>query len=91
MLPAHVVAVVLLAAVLHAGWNVAVRAGRDRRRESALMLVGGAVLAILLLPFLPALPRAAWPYVLISSLLNGVSSSLWLKPTHMVASHSPIR
>jgi len=72
MLPAHVVAVVLLAAVLHAGWNVAVRAGRDRRRESALMLVGGAVLAILLLPFLPALPRAAWPYVLISSLLNGV-------------------
>jgi drug/metabolite transporter (DMT)-like permease len=72
MLPAHVVAVVLLAAVLHAGWNVAVRAGHDRRRESALMLAGGAVLALVLLPFLPALPTAAWPYVLISSLLNGV-------------------
>ncbi len=72
MLPLHVVAVVLLAAVLHAGWNVAVRAGRDRRRESALMLAGGAVLAVVLLPFLPALPTAAWPYVLISSLLNGV-------------------
>jgi drug/metabolite transporter (DMT)-like permease len=72
MLPAHVVAVVLLAAVLHAGWNVAVRAGHDRRRESALMLVGGAVLAVVLLPFLPALPMAAWPYVLISSLLNGL-------------------
>jgi drug/metabolite transporter (DMT)-like permease len=72
MLPAHVVAVVLLAAVLHAGWNVAVRAGRDRRRESALMLVGGVMLALVLLPFLPALSTAAWPYVLISSLLNGV-------------------
>ena len=72
MLPAHVVAVVLLAAVLHAGWNVAVRPGSDRRRESALMLVGGAVLAVVLLPFLPALPAAAWPYVLTSSLLNGV-------------------
>jgi drug/metabolite transporter (DMT)-like permease len=72
MLPAHVVAIVLLAAVLHAGWNVAVRAGRDRRRESALMLLGGTLLAVVLLPFLPALPAAAWPYVLISSLLNGV-------------------
>jgi hypothetical protein len=28
-----VLAVVLLAAALHAGWNVAVRAGSDRRRE----------------------------------------------------------
>ena len=29
-------------------------------------------MAVVLLPFLPALPTAAWPYVLISSLLNGV-------------------
>jgi drug/metabolite transporter (DMT)-like permease len=72
MLPAHVVAVVLLAALLHAGWNAVVRAGHDRRRESALLLGGGTVLAIVLLPFLPALPIAAWPYVLISALLNGV-------------------
>lgn len=72
MLPPDIVAVVLLAAVLHAGWNVAVRAGSDRRRESALMLGGGVVLAVVLLPFLPALPRVAWPYVLFSSLLNGV-------------------
>lgn len=72
MLPPDIVAVVLLAAMLHAGWNVAVRAGSDRRRESALLLGGGVVLAMVLLPFLPALPAVAWPYVLISSLLNGV-------------------
>jgi drug/metabolite transporter (DMT)-like permease len=71
VLPPDIVAVVLLAAMLHAGWNVAVRAGSDRRREAALMLGGGVVLAVVLLPFLPVLPAAAWPYVLISSLLNG--------------------
>ena len=72
MLPPYVVAVVLLAAVLHAGWNVAVRAGSDRRRESLLLLGGGALLALVLLPFLPLPPAAAWPYLLFSAALNGV-------------------
>ena len=72
MLSPHVVAVVLLAATLHAGWNVVVRAGSDRRRETALLLGGGAVIAVVVLPFLPGLPIFCWPYVLASSLLNGV-------------------
>ena len=72
MLSAHVVAIVLLAATLHAGWNVLVRSGRDRRQETALLLIGGTFWAIVLLPFLPGLPPACWPYLLISSVLNGV-------------------
>src|ERR1700722_14804677 len=72
MLSAPLVAIVLLAATLHAGWNVLVRSGRDRRQETALMLMGGTVWAIVLLPFLPGLPVACWPYLLMSSVLNGV-------------------
>jgi drug/metabolite transporter (DMT)-like permease len=72
VLSAQVVAVVLLAAVLHAGWNVAVRAGSDRRRESLLLLGGGTLIAIVLLPFLPLPPLTAWPYLIVSSVLNGV-------------------
>jgi drug/metabolite transporter (DMT)-like permease len=72
VLSPHVVAAVLLAATLHAGWNVVVRAGSDRRRETALLLGGGAVIAVVVLPFLPVLPMSCWPYVLASSLLNGV-------------------
>lgn len=72
MLSPQVVAIVLLSATLHAGWNVAVRAAGDRRRESALVLGGGTVLAIVLLPFLPALPLACWPYVLVSAVTNGI-------------------
>jgi len=72
MLSPHIVGVILLAATLHAGWNVVVRAGTDRRRSSELILCGGAVIAVVLLPFLPLPPLAAWPYLLASSLLNGV-------------------
>jgi drug/metabolite transporter (DMT)-like permease len=72
VLSPHVLAVVLLAAALHAGWNVAVRAGSDRRRESALLLGGGTVISIILLPFLPLPPTACWPYLIFSAVLNGV-------------------
>jgi hypothetical protein len=91
VLSPHVVAAVLLAATLHAGWNVVVRAGSDRRRETALLLGGGAVIAVVVLPFLPGLPIFCWPYVLASSLLNGGISFSSLRPTRMVAWRSPTR
>ena len=72
MLSPPVLAVALLAAALHAGWNVVVRAGSDRRRESALLLGGGTLLGIILLPFLPLPPASCWPYLLFSAVLNGV-------------------
>ncbi len=72
MLSAPVVAAVLLAAILHAGWNVVVRAGGDRRRETSLLVAGGSVIAVVVLPFLPLLPAAAWPYLLVSSVLNAL-------------------
>jgi drug/metabolite transporter (DMT)-like permease len=72
VLSAQVVGVVLLAATLHAGWNVVVRAGTDRRRQSLLLLGGGTLIAIVVLPFLPVPPAAAWPYLTASSVLNGV-------------------
>jgi drug/metabolite transporter (DMT)-like permease len=67
LLSPAVIAVVLLAAILHAGWNVVVRAGTDRRWETALLVSGAAVLAALILPFLPLPPVAAWRYLLTSA------------------------
>jgi drug/metabolite transporter (DMT)-like permease len=72
MLSPSVVAVVLSAALLHAGWNVAVRAGQDRRRETALVVAGGAVLACVVLPFLKLPPVATWRYLFTSAGLNVV-------------------
>jgi drug/metabolite transporter (DMT)-like permease len=70
LLSPAVVALVLLAALLHAGWNVLVRAGTDRRRETALLVSGATILAALILPFLRQPPTAAWRYLLMSAVLQ---------------------
>jgi drug/metabolite transporter (DMT)-like permease len=72
LLSPAVITAVLLAALLHAAWNVVVRAGTDRRRETALVVAGATVLAALILPFLPLPPTAAWRYLLTSAALNTV-------------------
>jgi drug/metabolite transporter (DMT)-like permease len=69
-LPPIALAAVLGSAVLHAGWNVAVRAQRDRRREMALMVVGAAVICAVALPFLTPPARASWPYLGVSGVLH---------------------
>jgi drug/metabolite transporter (DMT)-like permease len=71
-IPPIVLAAVLASAVLHAGWNVAVRAQRDRRREMALVILGAVMLAVVILPFLPPPDRASWPYLAVSGVLHVV-------------------
>lgn len=71
-----VTAIVLLAALLHASWNVAVRAGADRRRETALVVTGGAVLGCALVPLMPLPSLAAWRYLLTSAALNAIYFAL---------------
>jgi drug/metabolite transporter (DMT)-like permease len=72
MLSPPVILAVLFAALLHAGWNVVVRAGVDRRRETALVVTGGAVLACVVLPFLGLPPVASWRFLVTSAGLNAV-------------------
>ncbi len=44
---------VLFAAMLHAGWNTLVKAGSDKLLATTLVALGGALIAIPLLPFAP--------------------------------------
>lgn len=67
-----VLTAVLSSAVLHAGWNVAVRSQSDRRREMALMAVGATVVCALVLPWLTPPDRASWPYLGVSAALHVV-------------------
>lgn len=73
---AIVMAAVLGGAVLHAAWNVAIRAGGDRRRETALLAFAAAVLAAAVLPFLRQPLAAAWPNLALSAALHGVYFAL---------------
>ena len=58
-----VVALVLLAAVLHATWNAFVKAGADRLAVLTLAVAAPAPLCALALPFVPLPEMASWPYL----------------------------
>lgn len=66
----HVFAAVLLAALLHAGWNAAVKVGLDPRATMLLLALVQAAIAALLLPFVPAPAMAALPWLAASALLH---------------------
>ncbi len=61
---------VLCGAALHALWNTLVKAAADTWVSTALVAGGAAVIAVLVLPFLPAPAAASWPHIAISSVLQ---------------------
>ena len=63
---------VLAGALLHAGWNVAIRGGTDRRMETARLVAGGSIVAVLVLPFMRQPAAAAWPHLLLTAVLHVV-------------------
>jgi len=67
-MPNFVLLVVLAAALLHASWNLLVkRGGVSTRATTAVIYTVAGLLAALMLPFLPPLPRVAWPYLVSST------------------------
>jgi len=58
-----VVAIVLLGALLHAGWNALIKAGEDKALDTALMHSLGFVAALPVLALAGLPPPAAWPWI----------------------------
>jgi drug/metabolite transporter (DMT)-like permease len=58
-----VLLLVLLAALLHAGWNFLVKAGADRLLDTMGVAVGASLIAGCLLPFVPLPAPASWPWL----------------------------
>jgi drug/metabolite transporter (DMT)-like permease len=70
--PLSILTAVLFGALLHAAWNVFIRAAADKELNTVLVAGGAAVLSACWLPF-AALPAAAsWPYLLASALIHVV-------------------
>jgi drug/metabolite transporter (DMT)-like permease len=65
-----VLLVVLLGALLHASWNLLVKAGRDTHVAAAGVYIGAGILSGLALPFLPAPSQASWPYLAVSAVIE---------------------
>jgi drug/metabolite transporter (DMT)-like permease len=58
---------VLVAAVAHASWNAIAHNITDRLAATTLVGMGGGVVAVLMMPFVPFPHAAAWPYLLVST------------------------
>jgi len=61
-----VVAAVLFAALLHAGWNALVKSSSDKALDTALIHLAGSLVALPLLWLVGLPPAAAWPFILAS-------------------------
>ena len=64
------VALVLLAGLLHAGWNAVLRFGGDRLVVMALLNASAGLVALVLLPTAPLPAGPAWPVLLLSVALH---------------------
>lgn len=65
-----VIALVLGAAVLHAGWNAALRSSIDRLRGIVIMSMTSAAVAVPFALVLPFPAPASWPYIALSAALQ---------------------
>ena len=65
-----VVAIVLTAAVFHAGWNAVVKSSGDRLISMAIILGMGGVMSFPAVFFLPFPEAASWPWLIASVILH---------------------
>lgn len=70
VIPAHVVAVVLAAALLHASWNALIRGAPDKGLYTLMMHACSALVACVGLIFIGLPAPASWPWLIASALLH---------------------
>jgi drug/metabolite transporter (DMT)-like permease len=73
-----IVLLILLAAALHAGWNVLIKSESDNSVNTALIVAGSAAIGVVLLPFVPLPLKPCWPYLGASVVIHIVYFSLLL-------------
>jgi len=66
-----ILALVLLSALLHAGWNALIKSGPDKGRDAVLVSTAAALISASILPFLPLPDITAWPCVIASAVIHG--------------------
>lgn len=70
MISTSVALLVLLSALMHAGWNFVVKASADRFLDYTGLAVAGAAVAACVLPWLPLPAAASWPWLACTSFIH---------------------
>ena len=69
-MPPEAIAAALLSAVIHASWNAALKAGRDRLVDVGVMGIGGVLFGVVLCAWRGAPAPASWPYLAASAVVH---------------------
>jgi len=64
-----IIVILLLAAVFHATWNVALKTGADRVLDMAAIRMSGVLFAAIVIPLTPLPAPAAWPPLIASAIV----------------------
>jgi drug/metabolite transporter (DMT)-like permease len=67
---AFVIAAVLVAALMHAGWNTLIKTRAGTGAPTVLVVAGSALLCACCLPFVAAPAPASWPFIAVSALVQ---------------------
>jgi len=67
---ANIIALILLAAILHAGWNALIKINGDRVAVMAFVTLCASLLSLLVLPFVTAPNPASWPLLALTILVH---------------------
>ena len=71
-MPPLALGMVLIAAVLHAGWNLFVKRAREKQVFTLWGLMVGSVCFAPILLFSQPFPFMIWPYVICSAVVEGI-------------------
>lgn len=61
---------ILLAAVLHAGWNALIKISGDRIAVMAVVTMAGSILSVFALPFVDSPDAASWPLLALTIVIH---------------------
>ncbi|MBI3453931.1 MAG: EamA family transporter [Rhodospirillales bacterium] len=67
-----VAGLVLLAALMHASWNAVVKSDPERLISFGVIMLAGAVMGLILAPFVPFPTAVAWPYLIGSMIVHNL-------------------
>jgi drug/metabolite transporter (DMT)-like permease len=70
MISTPVALLVLLSALMHAGWNFFVKASADRLLDFTGLVLAGGLVAACALPWLPPPAGASWPWLLTTTVVH---------------------
>src|SRR5579863_671754 len=70
-MPLPVLGILLVAAMLHAGWNMLVKQAREKQVFTWWALVVGSSIFLVLWITNQPFPLRVWPYVIVSALVEG--------------------